>query len=63
MYDNNILAFATPPVTEANRTLVPMRFLFEQMGANVEWDDEIQKAIVTKQTKNNGCAGGSPHKR
>ena len=26
---------------EDDRTLVPMRFLFEQMGAEVTWDEEI----------------------
>ena len=51
VYDNNILAFATPPVTEADRTLVPMRFLFEQMGADVEWDGETKTAIVKKQNE------------
>lgn len=51
VYDNNILAFATPPVTEADRTLVPMRFLFEQMGADVDWDGTTQTAIVKKQNE------------
>lgn len=48
IYNRNILAFATPPETEADRTLVPMRFLFEQMGADVDWDNETQTATVMK---------------
>lgn len=48
VYNNQILSFETPPVTESDRTLVPMRFLFEQMGAEVEWDSETQTATVTK---------------
>lgn len=49
LYNNKALAFDTPPVVEDGRTLVPMRFLFEQMGADVEWDGETQTATVTKQ--------------
>lgn len=51
VYDNKILAFATPPTTESDRTLVPMRFLFEQMGANVDWNNETQTATVEKQNE------------
>ena len=47
-YNNTYLSFATPPTTENDRTLVPMRFLFEQMGAEVEWEEETQTAVVTK---------------
>mgnify|MGYP000802146274 FL=1 len=32
---------------ENDRTLVPMRFLFEQMGANVNWNEETQTATAT----------------
>ena len=39
-FDGNILGFETPPVIEDGSTLVPMRFLFEQMGADVEWNQE-----------------------
>ncbi|MDD6762732.1 MAG: stalk domain-containing protein [Clostridiales bacterium] len=51
VYDNKILAFATPPVIEDDRTLVPMRFLFEQMGADVDWDDNTKTAIVNRQNE------------
>lgn len=45
--ENNILGFETPPVIEDGSTLVPMRFLFEQMGADVEWNQETQTATAT----------------
>lgn len=44
---DNILGFETPPVIEDGSTLVPMRFLFEQMGADVEWNGETQTATAT----------------
>ena len=45
--NGEILGFDTPPITEADRTLVPMRFLFEQLGAEVEWDDATNTATAT----------------
>lgn len=47
---DNILGFETPPVIEDGSTLVPMRFLFEQMGADVEWNGETQTATATLDT-------------
>ncbi len=44
--NNRILGFSQPPVMESDRILVPMRFLFEQMGAEVNWNDETQTAIA-----------------
>ena len=45
--DDKILGFDQPPVTENDRTLAPIRFLFEQMGAAVTWDDATQTATAT----------------
>lgn len=45
--NDKILGFAQPPVMEDDRTLVPMRFLFEQMGADVNWNDATQTATAT----------------
>ncbi len=45
--NDTILGFDQPPVMEDDRTLVPMRFLFEQMGAEVTWDEEIQAATAS----------------
>ena len=46
-FQDKILGFETPPVIEDGSTLVPMRFLFEQMGADVDWDGETQSATAT----------------
>ena len=45
--NDTILAFDEPPVIENDRTLVPMRFLFEQMGADVEWDQATRTATAS----------------
>ncbi|MFR2182321.1 MAG: copper amine oxidase N-terminal domain-containing protein [Hominilimicola sp.] len=50
-FDGNILGFDVPPVIEDGSTLVPMRFLFEQMGADVEWDGKTQTATATLDNK------------
>ena len=49
--NDKILGFDQPPVIEEGRTLVPMRFLFEQMGANVEWNEETKSARATLNNK------------
>ncbi len=46
--DGTVLGFEQPPVVENDRTLVPMRFLFEQIGAQVEWDENTQTATATR---------------
>lgn len=46
-FNGNILGFDVPPVIEDGSTLVPMRFLFEQMGADVEWDGKTKTATAT----------------
>lgn len=40
--------FDVPPQTINDRTMVPIRAIFEAMGANVDWDDITQTAISTK---------------
>ena len=45
--NNKILGFDVPPIIEDGSTLVPMRFLFEQMGADVEWDGKTKTATAT----------------
>lgn len=47
-YNDSYLAFETPPVIENDFTLVPMRFLFEQMGAEVQWEEKKQTATVKR---------------
>ncbi len=57
--NDKILGFDQPPVMEDDRTLVPMRFLFEQMGAEVTWDEETQAATATINASALGAEGAS----
>lgn len=45
--NDRILGFDNPPVVEDDMMLVPIRFLFEQMGADVEWDQATKTATAT----------------
>ncbi len=47
-YNDTFLAFEVPPVIENDYTLVPIRFLFEQMGAEVTWNQDTQTATVSQ---------------
>ena len=49
--NNELLAFEEIPKIEDDRLFVPMRFLFEPMGAEVEWDKKAQSAAAV--TENN----------
>lgn len=44
---DKVVGFEILPVIRDDRTLVPMRFLFEQIGVDVEWNQETQTAIAT----------------
>jgi len=39
---------AKPYVDENDRTMIPVRFVSEQLGAKVTWNDKAQSAIITK---------------
>lgn len=45
---DSYLSFDQPPVIENDRTLVPMRFIFEQLGLEVFWDEEARAATAGK---------------
>jgi len=47
MVDNTAVAFDQPPVVPNDRTLVPIRAVFEQAGATVEWDGDTMTATIT----------------
>lgn len=50
VYLNNVsLTFDKPPITENDRTLVPMRAIFEALGADVKWDNETNTAIAERE--------------
>jgi len=46
--DGKQLSFSTPPVIDNGTTLVPLRAIFEAMGATVKWDPTTQTAIAVK---------------
>ena len=46
--DGEQINFDVDPVTENDRTLVPMRAIFEALGATVTWDETTQTAIAVK---------------
>lgn len=43
--DGRKISFDTQPMLINNRTMVPMRAVFEAIGAKVDWDDTTQTAI------------------
>lgn len=48
MLDNVDLIFDQPPILINDRTMVPIRVIFEAMGYTVEWDNETQTATSIK---------------
>lgn len=45
------LVFDSAPVIVNNRVLVPMRTIFDQMGAKIEWDDSKKQVTAVKGNK------------
>ncbi len=45
--DGERVAFDVPPQIISNRTMVPIRAIFEALGAKVEWDAETRTAKAT----------------
>lgn len=46
--NNENLNFDVSPVIENGRTLVPLRIIFENLGAEVEWNQKTQTVTATK---------------
>ena len=46
--NGNLLVFDKPPVIENERTLVPMRAIFEALEAEVTWDNDTNTATAVK---------------
>ncbi len=44
--NGNAVAFDQPPIIESGRTLVPIRAIFEALGATVSWDQATQTATA-----------------
>ncbi|MGN7381957.1 copper amine oxidase N-terminal domain-containing protein [Paenibacillus sp. SAFN-117] len=48
LIDKKLLSFEQPPVLIDGNTLVPMRAIFEQLGAKIEWNQEEYSVTATK---------------
>ncbi|MEN6326092.1 MAG: copper amine oxidase N-terminal domain-containing protein [Syntrophomonas sp.] len=46
--DNQTVTFDVPPIIDNGRTLVPLRAIFEKIGATVTWDDATNTASAVK---------------
>lgn len=46
--DYQRIYFDVPPLVENGRTLVPMRKIFEQLGAEIHWEQETKTVTATK---------------
>jgi hypothetical protein len=42
------VALEAPPVLRGGRTLVPIRFIAESLGAEVEWDAARRTVVITE---------------
>ena len=49
--NNQKMEFSTPTILFNDRTMVPMRELFEKLGADVEWYGDTQSITATTATK------------
>ena len=54
------LKFDMPPIIQKGRTLVPMRAIFEALGAEVSWDDATQTVTATATDKSITVQIGNP---
>lgn len=47
--NDNIKALDVAPFISQNRTYVPIRFISESLGAQVEWIENLQKVVIRKE--------------
>ena len=45
------LQFDVPPIFINGRTMVPIRMVFESLGADVEWNNDTKTASISKGKK------------
>jgi|GEM_PF-3494875 len=48
LVNGSAVAFDQPPIIENGRTLVPLRAIFEALGATVEWEQSTQTVTAVK---------------
>ncbi|GEM_PF-2368257 len=46
--DGNLVKFDQPPVIKDGRTLVPLRAIFTQLGATIDWNQDTQTTTAKK---------------
>ncbi len=49
--EGSYIEFDQPPVIEGGRTLVPLRKIFEALGAEVDWNGETRTVTASKDSK------------
>lgn len=63
--DDILYTLDTAPVIVNDRTMLPIRFIAENLGFNVEWKDAAQEVVITKSFISvnlpDGCYLGSSH--
>ena len=45
--DGEVVALDTPPMIQNGRTMVPVRGVFEAMGAEVTWNEESRQVVIS----------------
>ncbi len=48
LFNNKYLSFDVPPFIENSRTMVPLRAIFEALGAEVKWDGDTKTVTAKK---------------
>jgi exopolysaccharide biosynthesis protein len=48
LFNGKNLLFDQPPIIQNGRTLVPLRTIFEEIGAKIVWDDETKTVTASK---------------
>ena len=51
LLNDSLIKFDQPPVIKDDRTLVPLRAIFEALGATVDWDGETQTVTSVRGDK------------
>lgn len=46
--NHEMLGFDVPPTLKNDRTMLPIRYFFEKLGAKVNWNGETEEIIVTQ---------------
>lgn len=60
LLNGKAVAFDQPPIIVDGRTMVPMRAIFEALGATVQWDNEAKSVISIRDSTAVGMVIGEP---